>query len=81
MILRALGTLSFSLTALMMTVLSSAQGVVAQTSGPENRITILYVALRRFYLTFVQAACAGLSQRRPFCDRVGCRLSSAPASK
>jgi len=42
MILRALGTLSFSLTALMMTVLSSAQGVVAQTSGPE--ITILYDA-------------------------------------
>jgi ribonuclease BN (tRNA processing enzyme) len=43
MILRALGTFIFSLTVLMMPVLSNAQGVVGG-SGPENRITILYDA-------------------------------------
>jgi 7,8-dihydropterin-6-yl-methyl-4-(beta-D-ribofuranosyl)aminobenzene 5'-phosphate synthase len=44
MIPRALGTLGFSLTVLMVPALSNAQGVVAPTSGPESRITILYDA-------------------------------------
>jgi 7,8-dihydropterin-6-yl-methyl-4-(beta-D-ribofuranosyl)aminobenzene 5'-phosphate synthase len=39
---RSLGTFGFSLTLLMMPVLSNAQGVVAPAS--ENRITILYDA-------------------------------------
>ena len=42
--LRALGTFGFSLTVLMMPVLSNAQGVVGGGSAPENRITILYDA-------------------------------------
>jgi 7,8-dihydropterin-6-yl-methyl-4-(beta-D-ribofuranosyl)aminobenzene 5'-phosphate synthase len=44
MIRRALRTFVFSLTVLIMPVLSNAQGVVAPASGPENRITILYDA-------------------------------------
>ena len=44
MILRALGAFIFSLTVLMMPMLSKAQGVVVGSSGPENRITILYDA-------------------------------------
>ena len=44
MILRALGTFGFSLTVLMMPVLSNAQGVVVGGSAPEKRITILYDA-------------------------------------
>jgi hypothetical protein len=44
MIRRAFETFVFSLTVLMMPVLSNAQGVVAPASGPENRITILYDA-------------------------------------
>jgi hypothetical protein len=40
MILRALGTFGFSLTVLMMPVLSNAQGVVVGGTAPENRITI-----------------------------------------
>ena len=47
MILRALGTFGFSLTVLMMPVLSNAQGVVVGGSTPENRITILYDAFGR----------------------------------
>ena len=42
--LRALGMFGFSLTVLMMPVLSNAQGVVGGGSTPENRITILYDA-------------------------------------
>ena len=42
--LRALGTFGFSLTVLMMPVLSNAQGVVVGGSASENRITILYDA-------------------------------------
>ena len=42
--LRAFGTFGFSLTVLMMPVLSNAQGVVVGGSAPENRITILYDA-------------------------------------
>jgi 7,8-dihydropterin-6-yl-methyl-4-(beta-D-ribofuranosyl)aminobenzene 5'-phosphate synthase len=44
MILRALGTFGFSLTVLMMPVLSNAQGVGVGGSAPESRITILYDA-------------------------------------
>jgi len=44
MFLRALGTFGFSLTVLMMPVLSNAQGVVVGGSAPEKRITILYDA-------------------------------------
>jgi len=42
--LRAIGMFGFSLTVLMMPVLSNAQGVVSGGSTPENRITILYDA-------------------------------------